>query len=181
MLVRMLDNTKPSQWMYVNSKLNPTDHASRGMNADTFIKCQDWIGGPDFLKKDKKHWPVSPVVKKIQKDDVEVKAAVSVNATDAYENTLNKLICHYSEWHRLTRAISWMIKLKRLLHKLSTHRKLLTSQASERLSHEREPRLMQTRCKGSKLKSVDCSLLKILHWEKLKLSSCVKGKASVMN
>ena len=98
------DNTKPSQWMYVNTELNPANHSSRGMNADTFIKCQDWAGGPYFLKKDEKHWPVSPHIKEIQKDDAEVKAAVSVNATNAYENTL-KLICHYSEWHRLTRAV----------------------------------------------------------------------------
>lgn len=46
------DNTKPGQWRYVNSELNIADHASRGMNADTFIKCQNWSDGPDFLKKD---------------------------------------------------------------------------------------------------------------------------------
>ena len=46
------DNTKTSQWMHVNSELNPADHASRSMNADTFIKCQDWPGGPDFLKNE---------------------------------------------------------------------------------------------------------------------------------
>lgn len=115
------------------------------MNADTSIRCQDWTGGPDFLKKDEKHWPVSPDIKEIQKDDVKVKAAVSVNATNAYKSTLNKFICHYSEWHRLTRAVSWMMKLKPLLHKLSAHRKLLTLQASERLM-KGKLRLLQTRC-----------------------------------
>ena len=95
----------------------------------------------DFLKKDEKHWPVSHHIKEIQKD-VEVKVAVSVNATNAYENTLNKLICHYSEWHRLTRAVSWVMKLKELLHKLSAHRKLLTLQTSERLRHERKTEIV---------------------------------------
>ena len=137
------DNTKPSQWMYVNSELNPADHASRGMNADTFTKCQSWIGGPDFLTRDKEHWPVSPDMREIQKDDVEIKETICVNATNVHENPLNKLICHYSEWHCLKKAVSWMMKFKQLLHKLSTHRKHLISQASESLSHEKTTEMVK--------------------------------------
>lgn len=92
---------------------------------------------PEFLTKDKEHWSVSPDMREIQKNDVEVKGAVSANVTNVHEDPLNKLICHYSEWHSLKKAVSWM-KFKQLLQKLSTHRKLLTSQASDCSSTERK-------------------------------------------
>lgn len=106
------DNSKPSQWRYVDSELNPADYASRAMKADMFMKCQNWIGGPEFLSKDKTYWPVSPNIKDILTDDAEVKAIVSVNATNVQENPLDKLISYYSDWHCLKKAISWMIKFK---------------------------------------------------------------------
>ena len=88
-----------------------------------------------------------------------------MNATNACENTLNKLICHYSEWHRLTTAVSWMMKLKELLHKLSEHRKLLTLQANERLRHERKTEIVanqmqkfKTTIRGSLLTTEDIAL-----------------------
>lgn len=125
------DNTKPNQWMYVNSELNPADHASRGMNADSFIKCKDWIHGPAFLWKEKEHWPISPdVSNEILKEDVEVRE-VTVNVTEVDENQINKLICHYSDWHHLKKAVSWMLRLKHLLQKLSKQRKCLSSQTTE--------------------------------------------------
>ena len=52
------ENTRPAQWKYVNTTSNPADHASRGLNAEQFIKCQNWIEGPDFLAKSESHWPV---------------------------------------------------------------------------------------------------------------------------
>ena len=45
------ENTRPAQWKYVNTASNPADRASRGLNAEHFIKCQNWIEGPDFLDK----------------------------------------------------------------------------------------------------------------------------------
>ncbi len=89
--------------MYVNSELNPADHASRGMTADKFIKCQNWISGPVFDKR-QQHWPVSPDMREIQKSDIEIKCEVNVNVTDVHENPLNKLICHYSDWHCLKKG-----------------------------------------------------------------------------
>lgn len=148
------DNTEPSQWMYVNTELNP----SRGMPAETFKMCQNWIGGPEFLTKDRKHWPVSPDMKDIQKDDAEVKKSVCVTATNLHENPLNKLICYHSKWHCLKRAVSWMMKVKKLLQSLSAHRKLITSQLSHHLSHEKKTEIVTQRMQQFKL-TVKGSLL----------------------
>ncbi|XP_024123270.2 uncharacterized protein LOC112143483 [Oryzias melastigma] len=130
------ENTEPNQWMYVNSELNPADHASRGLRADSFIKCQEWINGPDYLTRDKKYWPVSPDRKDVTDNDVEIKRQVNVNATNVSEDLLNKLICHYSEWHKLKRAVSWFLILKQLLLKISRHRKDLLSQVSDKNNKE---------------------------------------------
>lgn len=40
-----------TQWRYINTKLNLADHASRGLKADGFLKCSNWIQGPSFLKQ----------------------------------------------------------------------------------------------------------------------------------
>lgn len=59
--------------MYVSNELNHADHASRGMTADTFIKCPNWIDGTEFLTKDQKNQQISLGIKEIQKNSVEVK------------------------------------------------------------------------------------------------------------
>lgn len=42
------DHTSPDQWHFVDTKLNPADHASRGLSAQQLIKS-NWIIGPAFL------------------------------------------------------------------------------------------------------------------------------------
>ncbi|KAL4008191.1 hypothetical protein ACER0C_002043 [Sarotherodon galilaeus] len=156
------DNTKPSQWMYVNSELNPADHASRGMNTDTFMKCSNWIAGPEFLTKDGKNWPIPPDIKETPKNDVEVKEVMSVDVTKLHENPVNKLISHYSDWYRLKKAVSWILMFKQLLCRLSAHRKLLMSQASDCESGKRKAEKVagqmqqfKTCIKGSSLTTAD--------------------------
>ena len=40
----------PSQWMYVETKSNPADDASRGINASALLEHSRWIKGPEFLQ-----------------------------------------------------------------------------------------------------------------------------------
>ncbi len=44
------DGSKVRQWRYVNSDLNPTDDASRG------IQSERWLMGPEFLQREAE-WP----------------------------------------------------------------------------------------------------------------------------
>ena len=48
-------HTKPNQWNYVPTELNPVDHGTRGLKPlDISSK---WTKGPDFLLKPVKYWP----------------------------------------------------------------------------------------------------------------------------
>lgn len=49
--------TNPSDWRYVNSKLNPADLASRGVKVEDLSCSSIWWLGPQFLKQDKSCWP----------------------------------------------------------------------------------------------------------------------------
>ena len=126
------ENTRPAQWKYVNTASNPADHASRGMKAESFIRCQSWIEGPDFLAKSESHWPVlSDFSREISENDTEVKRTTNVNfikAVDSSTNPFSKLIHHYSDWHNLKKAIAWMVRLKELLRSLCEMRRTFESQ-----------------------------------------------------
>ncbi|KAJ8352164.1 hypothetical protein SKAU_G00236400 [Synaphobranchus kaupii] len=134
------ENTRPAQWKYVNTALNPADHASRGMKADSFMKCQSWIEGPDFLAQRESHWPVlSDFSREITEDDAEVKRMVHVNSVKAEStdtDSLNKLIRHYSDWHSLKKAVAWMLKLKELLQKACKARKEFQLRIQPSASHD---------------------------------------------
>ena len=43
------DRTDVNQWRYVDTKENPADDASRGMEIHSFLEQQRWIRGPEFL------------------------------------------------------------------------------------------------------------------------------------
>ena len=38
----------PSQWMYVETRSNPADDASRGINASALLEHSRWIKGPEY-------------------------------------------------------------------------------------------------------------------------------------
>ena len=44
-------------WRYVNSKDNPADDASCGLNIEPFLKSVRWLKGPQFLEKEETDWP----------------------------------------------------------------------------------------------------------------------------
>ena len=46
--------SEPKQWLYVDTRDNPADDASRGLNAETLIERSRWIVGPAFLWKPQK-------------------------------------------------------------------------------------------------------------------------------
>ena len=54
-------STRPDQWRYVSTDLNPADILSRGMSATDLIDCHTWWRGPEFLLQSEESWPVSKV------------------------------------------------------------------------------------------------------------------------
>ena len=117
--------TSPFQWKYVNSSLNPADIASRGVKLTSLIKNENWIQGPHFLCKDESEWPVRPdIPSTMDDDDGEVRRTTLVRLiSTAQVEAMKKLVEYYSDWHKLKKAVAWMLRVKDLLHHFAVKRK----------------------------------------------------------
>ena len=119
------DHSHPNQWKYVATKENPADDASRGLNGLALLEGQRWLEGPEFLWKPENEWPQQPsTLGQVPDDDPEVRkvttsSAVSINQVD---NTTNKLIKSFSDWHRLRRAVAVFLRVKETLRKRRNNR-----------------------------------------------------------
>ena len=73
------DATDPTSWNYVDTKDNPTDDASRGLEAAHLVNGCRWLNGPSFLRENGTFQ--SPSTKKVDLDleDPEVKRSVVHN------------------------------------------------------------------------------------------------------
>ena len=106
-LTTIHDISTPEQWRHVDTKFNPADLASRGINASDVEGLQYWLNGPAFLWKDENFWPQSKEDHAIEESDEEVKRE-AVIATVTKSNKLDELIARYSNWHKLQRAVVWL-------------------------------------------------------------------------
>ena len=120
------DFSQPCQWNHIISELNPADEASRGLTVNELIDSAKWIKGPTFLTEDELSWPVS---KSFTLDpylginnDTETVCATMLDDTN---NTVTHLMCYFSDWYRLCRAVAVFLKLKQILldrvRKRNTH------------------------------------------------------------
>ena len=96
----------PSQWKYVETKENPADDASRGLDAKALNEQQRWLKGPKFLWQPEKDWPKQlSSFGEISNEDPEVKKQVNACATTITDpspaSTVTKLLQHFSDWYRL--------------------------------------------------------------------------------
>lgn len=127
-----------SQWRLVGTKLNSADYASRGLQANAFLKCKDWISGPDFLKESAEKWPNSPSDLILSAGDPEVKHGhIFVNATvKGDHNPTSTLLHHFSSWSKLKKAVAWYLKVRNVLLQLSRKRKEILTSVSVNKSHQ---------------------------------------------
>ncbi|XP_071103398.1 uncharacterized protein [Haliotis cracherodii] len=100
------DFSEPTQWKYVDSKSNPADVASRGVSASHLLTCMNWFHGPKFLSSSESEWPVQPHLIHDEKMHEETVTATDASQDDCSDNTVNKLLEHYSSWYRLKRAVA---------------------------------------------------------------------------
>ena len=59
-LAKIDELSKPNQWRYVTSALNPADDATRGLTASNLSCDSRWIRGPEFLFLPEQCWPEPP-------------------------------------------------------------------------------------------------------------------------
>ena len=114
------ERSSTDQWQYAPSKENPADHASRGLGIDRFVKTIEWKNGPDFLWRSSSHWPKLINESKqadIDEHDPEVKRVEKVQSyhTSVSDSTVEKLLLSSSDWYKLKRKVSWIMKIKECL------------------------------------------------------------------
>lgn len=128
----ILQQSQPCQWRYVNSVCNPADYVSRGLAADAFLQCEDWLSGPSFIIQSSDMWPTNPDPTILECEDLEVKKMVQIHAVQIQlSNATDKLMLHFSSWIKLKRAVAWFLKLKRLLMELRMKRKEMSASNEE--------------------------------------------------
>ncbi len=110
------EGSSPDDWRHVESKLNPADVASRGIDASEIVTERLWIQGPGFLCKEEMEWPASPVTFDVSETDLEVrKTKAFLVSTTCVEGATDILLEMYSSWYRLKRTVSWILRLKHCL------------------------------------------------------------------
>lgn len=119
-------SSKPSQWRYVNTELNPADDVSRGMRIDELLARKGWFEGPEFLHNDENEWPKDPILNTNLVDDTdpEVKKESVIYVTqqrciDNQPDVFERIILRRSNWYDLKRDIAWILRAKeRLINKI---------------------------------------------------------------
>jgi hypothetical protein len=115
------DASSPSQWNYVDTKSNPADDASRGLEIEDLLKNKCWLDGQEFLWKTKDCWPKLEMddVSKVKEDDPEVKKckslAVTTNPAAIYN--MSEIFARFSSWYRLKRFVAWLLCYRSALRK----------------------------------------------------------------
>ena len=104
------EETDPAQWRHCPGKLNPADHAPRGLDAEALVNAQEWFDGPRFLSAEESAWPAEPTVSAVSDNDVEVKPARRQVHCAQVSRSLDKLLNYYGTWTRLRRGVAYIIR-----------------------------------------------------------------------
>jgi len=100
--------TVQARWNHVNSKENPADIISRGMNPIHLKTCHLWWNGPNWLKT--KDWPSSNENIPISQDLLEERNSIKVLHSQA--NDSDELFLRFSSLTKLKRVIGYCLRFK---------------------------------------------------------------------
>ncbi|XP_067045584.1 uncharacterized protein [Acropora muricata] len=107
------DGSTPDQWYHVEGAMNPGDHTSRGISADSFLNCTEWLLGPEFLWKCELKGPkLTDSSLTIPSGDPEVKVHATSLATSSNPSisTLSDLFQRISSWYCLKKVVAWILR-----------------------------------------------------------------------
>lgn len=134
------EHSSSDQWHYVDTKSNPADHASRGLNPQGLQKS-NWITGPAFLWKDKSCWPVNEAkeIFTLSEDDPEVKNKVAlVTSTDKSFVSLASRLKYFSDYHRAKKAVALcLLYIQKLKERVKSRKPACLEKPSTRIIETR--------------------------------------------
>ncbi|XP_033761536.1 uncharacterized protein LOC117343299 [Pecten maximus] len=103
---RIRRSSRPEDWNYVCSKLNPADEATRSVPADRLQNCM-WLNGPSHilidepdLGEDTDYPLVSP------EEDIEIRTCKTEVEETSEQRFDSSRFSYFSSWYRLVRAIT---------------------------------------------------------------------------
>lgn len=157
------DNTDIYQWRYIGTKLNPADMASRGMSANTLVKCKEWIQGPEFLWKTEEEWPQNSVDSlSLSLEDPEVKRSTAVCSVvtkgEIKENPTSQLLEYFSSWQKLQRTVAWYLKFKDILKSLRAKRNDIVASLETKSETRIQSKLIRDQMQSFKKTLGRCSI-----------------------
>ncbi|XP_078352316.1 uncharacterized protein LOC144637013 [Oculina patagonica] len=99
-------NTDTKGWRYIDTKNNPADHASRGLNAEELMKS-NWFSGPAFLWE-KEISSDKQEIHEIKIGDPEVKATVRATCAVKKSFSLVDTVSKFSSWTKAVGVVSYL-------------------------------------------------------------------------
>ena len=114
---RILQHSRPDQWTYIPTHLNPADLGTRAIPVDQ-LAVSSWLRGPDFVhsRQDFSNPTLCPKEYVVSEDDVEIRSEVTALKTAVSGHSIGTThFARFSQWRPLTRAIA------RLIHIASTY------------------------------------------------------------
>jgi len=105
----ILKHTKPSQWHYVESKMNPADVGSRPLAAGSLLSTL-WFTGPPSLKDASDYSCAVPIANDLPEQIHEVSALTS-RSVDLDDSVMSTLIKRAKSWHTLVKTTIIIQKL----------------------------------------------------------------------
>ena len=110
------EDSNPSQWKYINTKLNPADDASRGVSAESFIQEDRWIKGPAFLTRPESEWVIHPLcTEELSDADPEIKReslSFALQVSNAC-TSFSFIVERFSSWYKLLKFIALCLRCQR--------------------------------------------------------------------
>ena len=114
------EGSDPSQWFYVNSKEDPADHSSRGVEANNINAVKMWFEGPSFLWRSTSTWNIDKSNGRSSPEDPEVKKEAHVYVTSLKDDILSRLEKRISNWNKMKHNVGMVLQYKLLSKVRST-------------------------------------------------------------
>ena len=102
----MRENSHDSQWFHVNTKANPADYCSRGIDVNNTKATETWFNGPSFLWESESTSASNRRFFDVSSDDPELKKELRTNYTEVAFDILHQLEEKISTWDRMKRVMS---------------------------------------------------------------------------
>lgn len=162
---QILEVTNAHQWKHVRTEDNPADVISRGLAPDELINLKIWWKGPSWMSSSE-HRPTESSILLPKESSLPEQRPIRLALL--VMNPIKDLVNNYSSWHRLLRAVGWILRFVEYIR--SGRKNLSTKYLTVQNLRDAEIKLIQKAQKeafGKELTALE-QLKEVPHRSKLK-------------